>query len=62
MVDESWTKKELQDECRRRGLVFSGKNKAALIRTLQTGGSRNGHVASANLCAVGVLADTDSLP
>lgn len=62
VVDESWTKKQLQDECKRRGLGYSGKNKAALIRALKTGGTRNGYVPSASLFAVGVLANTDPSP
>ncbi|CAM9716829.1 unnamed protein product [Ectocarpus fasciculatus] len=38
-VDETWTKKELQAECKRRGIAgYSRLNKAALLRALQTAG------------------------
>ncbi|CBJ31363.1 expressed unknown protein [Ectocarpus siliculosus] len=37
-VDETWTKKELQAECKRRGITgYSRLNKASLLRALQTG-------------------------
>ncbi|CAM9703737.1 unnamed protein product [Ectocarpus sp. 8 AP-2014] len=37
-VDETWTKKELQAECKRRGIAgYSRLNKALLLRALQTG-------------------------
>lgn len=38
-VDETWAKKELQAECKRRGMTgYSRLNKASLLRALQTGG------------------------
>ncbi|CAM9650349.1 unnamed protein product [Hapterophycus canaliculatus] len=37
-ADESWTNKELQAECKRRGIVgYSGLNKALLLQALNTG-------------------------
>lgn len=41
-VDETWTKKEMQDECKRRGMTgYSRLNKASLLRALKTGGDRS---------------------
>lgn len=41
-VDETWTKKDLQAECKRRGMTgYSRFNKASLLRALETGGNRS---------------------
>lgn len=44
-VDDSWTVKELQAECRRRGIPgYSRLNKASLLRALKTGESPRSYV------------------
>ncbi|CAB1096770.1 unnamed protein product [Ectocarpus sp. CCAP 1310/34] len=49
-VDKTWTKKELQAECKRRGIAgYSRLNKASLLRALQTGNIQSKGPADLNV-------------